>query len=69
MLYFRRWQLQGRVVDICPDSPHPPDKQRVRAFIDRVEGVVGLHAETAQSSLTVIFNWSSVVWLASSWLF
>lgn len=69
LLYFRCWQLQGRVVDICPDSPHPPDKQRVRAFIDRVEEVVGLHAETAQSSLTVIFNWSSVVWLASSWLF
>ena len=24
LLYFRCWQLQGRVVDICPDSPHPP---------------------------------------------
>ena len=31
----------------------------VRAFMDRVRG--RLHAETAQSSLTGIFNWSSVV--------
>ena len=33
----------------------PADKQRVRAFIGRVRGG-GQHAETAQSSLTVIFK-------------
>ena len=38
----------------------PSDKQWVRAFIDRV-AAGRLHAETVQSSLTVIFNWSSVV--------
>ena len=44
-----------------------PDKQGVRDFTDKSSG--RLHAEASQSSLTVIFNWSSVVWLASSWLF
>ena len=44
----------GRVADICPKANlPPPDKQGVRAFIDRGEG---LHAETAPSSLTVIFK-------------
>ena len=42
MLYFRCWQLEGRVADIClkVNSPHPPtlDKQGVRAFIDRMGG-------------------------------
>ena len=43
---------RGRMADICPkvDSPYP-DKQWVRAFIDRVERS-GLHAETSQSSLS-----------------
>ena len=58
----RGWQTS-----VQRPTPHP-DKQWVRAFIDRVRGG-GLHAETAQSSLTVIFSWSSVVSLASSWLF
>ena len=48
-----------RVKDICPKAGLRAEKQCVRAFIDRVRW--GLHAETAQSSLTVIFNWSSVV--------
>ena len=59
LLYFRCWQLQGRVVDICPDSPHPPDKQGVRAFIDRVG--VGWGYMQKQHSHFYIFNWSSVV--------
>ena len=46
----------GRVADICPkaNSPHPLHENGVRAFIDR--GGRWLHAERAQSSLTVIFN-------------
>ena len=55
LLYFRCWQLvEGRVVDIClrVDSP-PTGNQRVTAFTDRRRG---LHAETAQSALTVIFR-------------
>ena len=55
LLYFRCWQLvEGRVVDIYlrVDSP-PAGNQRVRAFTDRRRG---LHAETAQSALTVIFR-------------
>ena len=46
LLYFRCWQLEGRVADICPKvnsplrPPPPPtlDKQGVRAFIDRMGG-------------------------------
>ena len=34
----------------------PSDKQAVRAFIDKVVGVGGQHAETAPSSLTVRFK-------------
>ena len=50
---------EGRA-DSCPktDSPPPPpptDNQRARAFTDRGRG---LHAETAESALTVIFKWS-----------
>ena len=55
LLYFRCWQLvEGRVVYIClrVDSA-PTGNQRVRAFTDRRRG---LHAETAQSALTVIFR-------------
>ena len=47
-------------------TPSPPDNQWARAFMDRGRG---LHAETAQSALTVILKLSSVVWLVSSWLF
>ena len=45
-------QLRGRA-DSCPkaDSPPPPDNQGARAFID---GGRGLHAERAQSALTVL---------------
>ena len=46
-------------------GPHPhPDKQEAGALIDR--GGRGLRAETAQSSLAVIFHWSSVVSPASA---
>ena len=38
---------------LLPSKPH--DKQGVRAFVDRV-GEGELHAETAWSSLTVIFK-------------
>ena len=48
------------MADICPkaDSSHPTKKQGVRAFRDKVCVYPGgeLRAETAQSSLTVIFN-------------
>ena len=57
MLYFRCWQLRGRVADICPkaDSPLPVlGTSGTRGFIDRRWGV--LHVERAQSSLTVIFK-------------
>ena len=47
-------------------TPSPPDNQWARAFMDRGRE---LHAETAQSALTVILKLSSVVWLVSSWLF
>ena len=46
------------MADICPKADsHPPPMATsgVRAFIDRV-GAGELHAETAQSSLTVIFK-------------
>ena len=56
MLFFRCQQLEGRTR--CsgtsvqrPTSPH--EQQRVRAFIGQGRG---LHAETAQSSWTVIFR-------------
>ena len=57
MFYFGCWQLVGRVYS-CPkaNSPasHPPtDNQWARAFIDRGRG---LHAETAQSALTVVLT-------------
>ena len=55
VLYFRCQQLWERVADICPKADSPSDKQRVRAFVDRAGGR-GLHAERAQSSLTVIFK-------------
>ena len=44
------------MADICPkaNSPHPLHENGVRAFIDR--GGRWLQAETAQSSLTVIFR-------------
>ena len=62
----------GRVPEICPRLTPAPDKQGVRVFTDRIfffflEG--RLHAETVQTSLTVVFKWSSAVWLASSWAF
>ena len=45
----------GESTDICPKAGSPTLTSReLRAFIDRVGG--GLHAETAQSSLTVIFE-------------
>ena len=46
----------GRVADICPkaNSPDPLHENGVRAFIDK--GGRWLYAETAQSSLTVIFR-------------
>ena len=40
-------------MDICPKADFPPDKQGMRAFIDRRRG---LHVETAQPALTVIFR-------------
>ena len=40
-------------MDICPKADFPPDKQGMRAFIDRGRG---LHAETTQPALTVIFR-------------
>ena len=55
VLYFRCQQLWEWVADICPKADSPSDKQRVRAFVDRAGGG-GLHAERAQSSLTVIFK-------------
>ena len=45
----------GESTDICPKASSPTLTSReLRPFIDRVGG--GLHAETAQSSLTVIFK-------------
>jgi len=59
LLYFRCWQLGGGVGSkgICPkaDSPNP-DEQGVRTFVDTFWGRRVLHAETAQSSLTVLFK-------------
>ena len=57
---FQMPETGGTVAGICPKADPPPHNQGVRAFIDRVGGGV-VHAETAESSLTVIFNWSSVV--------
>ncbi|CAN0551180.1 unnamed protein product [Rangifer tarandus platyrhynchus] len=49
--------MMGRVVNICPKARPPlhPNKQGVRAFMDRLESR-GQRIETAQSSLTVIFK-------------
>ena len=44
----------------------PTDNQWGTDFIDRQRG---LHAKPAQSALTVILSWSSVVCLGLSWLF
>ena len=62
LLYFRCQQLVGRVVDICPKADSPtPNKQGVRAFVDRVGGYV---QKQHGHLLTVIFSWSSVnLWL------
>ena len=56
MLYFRCWQLGGRegIRRLSKGQLPSPNKQGVRAFIDRVSRV--LRAETAQSSLTVLFT-------------
>ena len=65
---------RGSMVDICPkaNSPPTPDKQGMRAFIEGggsgvvvVGGWAELHAETAQSSLTVIFRLVILVVLGS----
>ena len=60
LLYFgcRQWRLWGEgTCRPCPKAnspfPLPPNKQWTRAFIDRRRG---LHAETAQSALTVILK-------------
>ena len=66
----------GWVVGICPEAhfcPQPlPDKQGMRAVIEGggsgvvvVGGWAELHAETAQSSLTVIFRLVILVVLGS----
>ena len=65
--YASNWRGGWRISVQSPTPSTLCNKQGVRVFIDKVRG--GLHAETVQSSLTVIFNWSSVILLASSWLF
>ena len=54
------WRQAGQDQSVQRPTP-PPDKQGVRALIDRVYVGGRLHVETAHLSLTVIFNWSSVV--------
>ena len=63
--YFRCQQLVGRVVDICPKADSPtPNKQGVRAFVDRAGGDGGYVQKQHSHLLTVIFSWSSVnLWL------
>ena len=51
LLYFRCWQPGGKLADICPKADSSTDKQGMRESL-----VEGLHAEIAQSSLTVILK-------------
>ena len=54
MLYFGCWPLVWRVVAYVKANPHPYlDDLGARGFIDRERE---LHAETAQSALTVILK-------------
>ena len=58
MLYFGGWQPWGEggptaVQTLIPSAHPPPENQGARAFTERGRG---LHAETAQSALTVILK-------------
>ena len=54
LLYFGCWQRGWGRTDVCPKVVPPPLTTRgARAFIDWGRG---LHAETAQSALTIIFK-------------
>ena len=60
------WCTRGRGGKTTVQKPTASHNQWGTDFIVRERG---LHAKTAQSALTVILNWSSVVCLVSSWLF